>query len=194
MADLSKIISENVATALERAKKKAIEQGQKHGWSELARRMSRRMPPPKDESENRDPDSIERQVRSYRSGQAEWRADYIEAAAEALGTHPERLCADNYDGKKVPEATVARFLTNALGRRLEPKQAREVVANLERELEIPGMFELVSSIARALVAAKGSTDAIGAVIQILTAATVWEEAEHNQDLPDPARIRKNSPK
>lgn len=194
MADLSKIISENVATALARAKKKAAEQGQRHGWSELARRMSRRMPPPKDARENRDPDSIERQVRAYRTGEAEWRADYIEAAAEALGTHPERLCADNYDGKKVPEATVARFLTNALGRRLEPKQAREVVSNLERELEVPGMFELVSSIARALVASTNRTEAIGAVIQILTAAAVWEEAQQDQALSESHRIRKNSPK
>lgn len=191
MADLSKIISENVDKALARAKVKAKAEGERHGWSELARRMSRHLPAPKDPTEKRDPETIERRIRDFRAGVSEWRADYVEAAAAVLGTHPARLVSEQYDEAKVPEATVATFLTNALGRRLEPGQARRIVAHLHRELDTPGMFELCDRVVRAVLDAKGPAEATGAmVLAVHEASHLWEKQEETDGGSKPRRHRR----
>lgn len=194
MADLSKIISENVETALERAAIKARETGGKLNWSELARRMSRHMPAPKDPREARDPDTIARRMRDFRTGVSEWRADYLEAVATVLGTHPSRLTSDDYSNAKVPEATVAGFLTNALGRRLEPAQARRIVANLNRELDRPGMFELCDAVVRAILDAKDHGNAVGAVLTVVQAGRkLWESEVESETRPVPREPRRKNP-
>lgn len=170
-----------------RARERAAATGERMNWSELARRMVRHLPPPRDPREKRDPASVERILRDLRAGKREWRADYLEAISAVLGTHPTRLTADSYDDGKVAEATVATFLTRALGRRLEPRQARVLVSNLHRELDRPGTFELMTEIAEAVLSARSRAEAIGTAIQAIQQAPLWTETEEPAGTSKPRR-------
>lgn len=156
MRDLNEIISRNARLALERAKKAAADEGESLTQAEVARRMAGLMVRPRGSSRSEEwtPETIYRTLTELLNNRRPWRADFIEAFARAVGGTPERLVALDYDGTgKVADATHAHYLATALGRRLEPKEARRIIRNLNRELDRPGMYELVTAVAEALLSA-----------------------------------------
>lgn len=177
---LGKIINRNAQIAIERASKRAVENGERPVTkSEVARRMARRLHP--DIQEFAQPEEFLRQWKSLKRTltaldreEQRWNADHIQAFCESLGIVPERLLAEDYDAAKVSEASYAAFLTKALGRRLAPAEARRIIQNLTRELEQPGMFDLVSSIAEQLLEAKDRGQALEAATSAILKSNVWD--------------------
>lgn len=173
MRGLNEITSRNARLALERASKDAERRGERLGLTEIARRMSALMirpegPGREKHGERRDPASVQRQLRRYLDHPERnvWRLDYLEAFAQALGVPVGRLIAFNYDQVKASEEP-AQLLSDALGRRLEPEDAAITLGNLSRELEQPGLFDLMNRIAEALLDTDEQMAAAGTVATLV---------------------------
>lgn len=114
-----------------------------------------------------DEETVARTLRELRKDRATWTVDYLEAFCATVGAMPERILSADYDDSRVDDATYASFLSNVLGRKLTPDQYKRIARNLQDELDRPGMFDLISDIAEALMASRSGDEARGAASRLI---------------------------
>jgi len=176
---LDKIISQNALIAMQRADDQARAQNQKRvTQAEMARRMTRRLFPEINEERQRDDfraqaSSVYRTLSALFKGKRSWRTDYLESFCHSLGIAPERLVAESYDDAKIPELDHAKFLSRALGRRLEPREAKRIVSNLSRAVDRPGLYDLIAAATEAILDADSAEQASGALYGLLRESPVF---------------------
>ena len=184
MRSLSEIISQNARLALDRAIKAAKEEGETLTKEDVVRKMQRRMVRVREIKRNGSKeivretwsvDTIRRTVNKMleADGTRPWEADYLEAFCFSIGAPPERIVSPDYDGSKLSHAEHAEYLARALGNRLEPEDTRRIVENLNRELDHPGLYELVTDVAETLIAADSQEQADYMVSELIRASDLW---------------------
>lgn len=195
MGYLNRLISRNAELARERAHKEKSASGQSMRWADVARGMAARLDRRAAERKSGGPvrydeATVARTLRQLRKDKATWTIDYLEAFCATVGAMPERVLSADYDDSKVDDATYASFLSNALGRRLTPEQFKRITRNLQSELEQPGMFDLISDLAEALMKARSADEARGAAVRLIDKSAAFAPKSPKTNAP---RKRKNNP-
>jgi hypothetical protein len=123
-----------------------------------------------------DPRSVDRILRELLKDPParRWNLQFLEAFAASIGAMPQRLVSPDFDSAKVSDATYAQYLSLALGKRLSPADSRRIVRNLSKELDRPGLFELINEIAEALIEAESREDAFFQVSDLVRTADLWD--------------------
>lgn len=104
----------------------------------------------------------------------DWRADYLEAFCVVVGVPASRLTHGDYDGEgRVDEEGYARFYSTIVGKQLDPKQVRRINRNLRREMEVPGLFDLVAEIAEAMLQATSQAEASQSAYEAIRRSRIW---------------------
>lgn len=194
---LDETITDNALAELRR-KFGARKRGGPAGISRVARSIASSMViepadgETQDDAIRREQNTVERTLRRYlgvSQPKTPWRVDLLEEFANAIAVHPARLMGQEFE--KVPAADYVTWLATVLGRNLDAAQAKQIRDSVRAQLEIEGMFDLVSGVVGAILASKTATDAATAAFRLLDKSDVWIRRERRKAHKDASSQRQS---
>lgn len=172
MRDLNEIVTRNAKFFIADATSKAEKEGRRLTMNAIGSRMGEIMGIKGDTARK----AIERCLKKPdEKGWQPWTADYIQGLALSIGrTVAEMVEPRTASTSKVSEATIAEGLYTALNHRMTPKEARDVIRRLHRQLDHRPLFDLVQSLTDRILDAETRDQAYDGVYELVRKSHLWD--------------------